>query len=512
MFEPYAAYRPLKVLLTGFSAPHAGVWLPPSYRGAYRGSGAGGDNVPVTRIAIVGGGPAGYESALVAAQLGAEVTVIDRDGIGGACVLTDCVPSKTLIATSDRVTALRDAPQVGVGTEGAVAVELATVNGRIKRLAYQQSDDIADRLRREGVQIVLGAGRFAERQPPRAHRLEVLDASGEVAETVEADVVLLATGGTPRTLATAWPDGERILSWRDVYDLHELPEHLVVIGSGVTGAEFASGYSEVGVDVTLVSSRDRVLPGEDPDAADVIERVFTRRGGTLVKRARAAAVDRTSEGVVVRLVDGREVVGSHALMCIGSVPNVAELGLAHAGVALDERGYIAVDRMSRTSVPSIYAAGDCTGVLLLASVAAMQGRIAMWHALGEAVAPLRLKTVAATVFTHPEIATVGFGYQAIAAGEVPARQVMLPLATNARAKMQGHQDGFVKIYCRPATGAVIGGVIVAPGASELIFPLTLAVQKGLSVNDVASTIGVYPALSGSVAEAARRLMLHDDLD
>ena len=466
----------------------------------------------MTRIAIVGGGPAGYESALVAAQLGAEVTVIDRDGIGGACVLTDCVPSKTLIATSDRVTALRDAPQVGVGTEGQVAVDLATVNGRIKELAHQQSEDITDRLRREGVDVLRGGARFAARQPPREHRLEVLDPAGDLVETLAADVVLVATGGTPRTLASALPDGERILSWRDVYDLHELPEHLVVIGSGVTGAEFASGYSEIGVAVTLVSSRDRVLPGEDPDAADVIEGVFTRRGGTLAKRARAAAVDRVADGVLVRLVDGREIAGSHALMCIGSVPNVNGLGLEHAGVQLDERGYIAVDRVSRTSVPSIYAAGDCTGVLLLASVAAMQGRIAMWHALGEAVAPLRLKTVAANVFTHPEIATVGFGSRAIAAGEVPSRQVTLPLATNARAKMQGLHDGFVKLYCRPATGAVIGGVVVAPGASELIFPLALAVNKGLTVNEVASTVGVYPALSGSVAEAARRLMLHDDLD
>ncbi len=212
------------------------------------------------------------------------------------------------------------------------------------------------------------------------------------------------------------------------------------------------------------------------------------------------------------LVDGGRVEGSHALMCVGSVPNTAGLGLEHAGVVVDDRGYIGVDRVSRTSVPSIYAGGDCTGVLLLASVAGMQGRIAMWHALGEAVTPLRLKTVAANVFTHPEIATVGIGYQAVMSGEVPARQVTLPLATNARAKMQGHHEGFVKMYCRPATGAVIGGVVVAPDASELIYPLALAVQRGLTVTDLASTIGVYPALTGSVAEAARRLMHHDDLD
>jgi NAD(P)H dehydrogenase (quinone) len=467
----------------------------------------------VTRIVIIGGGPAGYESALVAAQLGAQVTVVDRDGIGGSCVLTDCVPSKTLIATSDRVTALRDAARVGVGTGSAdVRVDLRTVNDRIKALAAQQSDDIAKRLLHEGVTVLSGAGRFGPDQPPRGHRVEVLDAAGASVEYLDADIVLLATGATPRTLDTAQPDGERILSWRDIYELTELPAHLVVIGSGVTGAEFASGYSELGVPVTLVSSRDRVLPGEDPDAAAVIEQVFTSRGGTLVRQARASGVRRAGDGVVVDLQDGRAVAGSHALICVGSVPNTSGLGLEHVGVELDANGYIGVNRVSRTSASTVYAAGDCTGVLLLASVAGMQGRIAIWHALGEAVMPLRLKTVAANVFTHPEIATVGIGYQAIATGTVPARTVTLPLATNARAKMQGEHDGFVRLYCRPATGVVIGGVVVAPDASELIFPLTLAVQRGLTVADLAATIGVYPSLSGSLAEAARRLMLHDDLD
>ena len=459
------------------------------------------------RIAIIGGGPAGYESALVAAQLGARVTVIDRDGIGGACVLTDCVPSKTLIATSDRVTAFRDAPRVGVGPHSAeVAVDLATVNDRIKALALQQSEDIAQRLGHEGVTVLRGRGRFSATQPPRAHRVEVLDDTGKLADAVEADVVLIATGGTPRTMPTAVPDGERILSWRDVYDLKELPEHLVVIGSGVTGAEFASGYSELGVPVTLVSSRDRVLPGEDPDAAEVIEDVFTSRGGRLMKQARAAAVRRTADGVLVELTDGRTVTGSHALMCVGSIPNVDGLGLEHAGVELDERGYIAVDRVSRTSVPSVYAAGDCTGVLLLASVAGMQGRIAMWHALGEAVQPIRLSHVASTIFTDPEIASVGVSQAAVDRGEVPARAVKLPLATNPRAKMGGFRDGFVKVFARPGTGMVLGGVIVAPRASELILPLAIAIDQSLTVDEIAHTFSVYPSLSGSLTEVARTVM------
>jgi NAD(P)H dehydrogenase (quinone) len=473
----------------------------------------------VTRIAIVGGGPAGYEAALVAAQLAGEVTVVEPDGLGGACVLYDCVPSKTLIATSETMTILRGAPALGVraaggpgGEPGEIVVDAPLVNRRVKDLAARQSEDVWRRLSGEGVRLLTGRGRFAAEQPGKGHRIEVVDAGGRVTETLDADVVVLATGATPRILPDALPDGERILTWRQVYDLDELPEHLVVVGSGVTGAEFASGYLEMGVGVTLVSSRDRVLPGEDSDAAEVIEKVFAEHGGEIVKRARASSVRRTEKGVVVEMEDGRTVEGSHALMTVGSVPNVGGLELDRAGVGLDSRGFIEVDRVSRTTVPGVYAAGDCTGLLMLASVAAMQGRIAMWHALGEAVTPLRLKTVSATVFTHPEIATVGIQERAIVSGEIPGRTVTMPLATNARAKMQGLTEGFVKLFCRPATGVVIGGVIVAPSASELILPLAMAVQNRLTVAQVASTFAVYPSLSGSLTEAARRLMIHDDLD
>jgi dihydrolipoamide dehydrogenase len=467
----------------------------------------------VTRIAIIGGGPAGYEAATVARDLGADVTLVESSGVGGACVLYDCVPSKTLIATSEKVTALRTAPGLGVSSgAGEPAVDLARVNARVLDLAADQSRDIHDRLVREGVTVLPGRARFAAEQVGRAYALDVCASPGGASERVDADVVLIGTGGNPRVIPGAEPDGERILSWRDVYNLTELPEHLIVVGSGVTGAEFASAYLEMGVPVTLVSSREKVLPGEDPDAADVIEKVFVERGGVLMKHARAESVTRVGASVQVRLTDGRSVTGSHALMCVGSVPNTDSLGLEHVDLRTDERGFLPVDRVSRTSVPGIYAAGDCTGVLLLASVAAMQGRIAMWHALGEAVHPLRLKTVAATVFTHPEIATVGIGHEAVTSGAVPARTVTLPLSRNARAKMQGLDDGFVKLYCRPATGVVMGGAVVAPQASELILPIATAVQLGLTVNEMAASFAVYPSLSGSITEAARQLSQHDDLD
>ncbi len=457
----------------------------------------------MTRIAIVGGGPAGYEAALVAVQLGASVSLVDRDGVGGQCVLADCVPSKTLIATSEAMTSLSHADRVGVHSAGAVTVSVAEVHRRVKSLALAQSGDIARRLQRDGVNVLSGQATLRG-----GGKVEVVDQQGS-SSVLEADVVLVATGARPRVLVGAEPDGERILDWRQLYDLTEVPEHLIVIGSGVTGAEFADAYLAIGSRVSLVSSRERVLPGEDSDAAEQLQTVFERHGMDIV-RGRAASVARTGDGVLVTLQDGTTVTGSHALMTVGSVPNTEGLGLEDIGVQVGDGGFIQVDRVSRTTAPGVYAAGDCTGVLMLASVAAMQGRIAMWHALGEAVAPLRLGTVAANVFTNPEVASVGVTQRQVESGAVAATAVMLPLATNARAKMQGLTDGFVKLFCRPGSGTVLGGVVVAPRASELILSLSLAVQHSLTVDQVAHTFAIYPSLSGSLTEAARQLMDHDD--
>ncbi len=453
----------------------------------------------MNRVVVVGGGPGGYEAALVAAQLEAEVTVVDTDGLGGSAVLTDCVPSKTLIATAELMADMEDAKELGLRFEGALVADLGEVNRRVKRLARAQSEDIERRLTREGVRVLRGRGRLDG--PERV----VATADDGSEEVLRADAVLLATGASPRTLPTARPDGERILTWEQVYDLDEVPTKLVVVGSGVTGAEFASAYNALGVDVTLVSSRDRVLPGEDPDAAEVLEEVFKRRGMTVLSRSRMQSVTRDGDTVTVTLTDGRTVEASHCLLALGSVPNTRDLGLEEAGVHVDDAGFVTLDGVSRTSARGVYAAGDCTGVLMLASVAAMQGRIAMWHFLGDAVAPLSLGTVSSNVFTAPEIATVGWTQSQVNAGEVDAECVMLPLSGNPRAKMQGVRDGFVKLFARSGTGKVEGGVVVGPRASELIHPLAIAVSMGLTADQLAHAFTVYPSMSGSVAEAARRL-------
>ncbi|GAA1943085.1 NAD(P)H-quinone dehydrogenase [Agromyces allii] len=463
------------------------------------------------RIAVLGGGPGGYEAALAGAQLGAEVTLVERAGVGGSAVLTDVVPSKSLIATAEASNAVKEAADLGVqfyakgdadkAVKPKVAINLAAVNKRLLGLAAQQSDDMRRNLLDAGVHLVHGEGRL---DGPNGVIVSTAK-GGTDFDRIEADTIVISVGATPRVLPSAVPDGQRILTWTQLYNLQQVPEHLIVVGSGVTGAEFASAYRALGAKVTLISSRDQVLPGEDADAASVIEKVFTRNGMKVLNKSRAESVVRDGDEVVATLSDGREVRGSHCLMAVGSVPNTADLGLAEAGVQLAEGGHIRVNRVARTSMPNIYAAGDCTTFPPLASVASMQGRTAVFHAMGDIVNPPELRNITSNIFTQPEIATVGWTQRDIEEGVVPGVVYKLPLASNPRAKMMGIRDGFVKLFASNGSGSIIGGVIVAPKASELIFPLALAVEHRLTVDQFAEAFPVYPSLTGSLTDAARAM-------
>ncbi|MBT1035742.1 NAD(P)H-quinone dehydrogenase [Canibacter sp. lx-45] len=462
------------------------------------------------RIVILGGGPGGYEAALVGAQLDADITLVEATGIGGSAVLTDVVPSKSLIATADAVAAVRNASELGVCTvtesgescEVTTVVDCAALNKRLLRMAQTQSQDMLKKLTSAGVKVIFGHAKLASRSA-----VSISTNTGET-QLIEADTIVIAVGASPRKLVSAKPDNERILTWKQLYNLTELPEHLIVVGSGVTGAEFASAYRILGSKVTLVSSRERVLPGEDKDAAQVLEEKFKQLGMQVLSKSRADAVIRTADGVRVELADGRAVTGSHCLMAVGSIPNTSCIGLENAGIKTTDSGHIRVNRVASTSVPSIYAAGDCTDFYPLASVAAMQGRTAIMHALGDFVRPIEVRNVTSNVFTSPEIATVGFSEKDIE--EIPELAAtssvhMLPLHENPRAKMQGVKEGFVKIIASKLNGAVRGGVIVGPRASELIFALAVAVEHRLTVDQITAAFTVYPSMTDSISDVSRDL-------
>ena len=458
-------------------------------------------------IVIIGGGPGGYEAALAGTQLGAQVTLIERSGIGGNAVLTDVVPSKTLIATADAAQAIKQASDLGIwfSSEGKdvqpkIEIDLAAVNKRLRDIAEAQSGDMLQNLKDAGVRVIHGSGRLDTN-----HFVIATHHDGKE-ERLDAKTIIVATGATPRELATAKPDGDRILTWKQLYNLTELPEHMIVVGSGVTGAEFASAFNGLGCEVSLISSRDMVLPGEDQDAARLIEEVFKRRGMNLFEKSRAESAVNKGDHVEVTLADGRVIKGSHVLMAVGGIPNTAGLGLEEANIQLTETGHIVTNKVARTTRANVYAVGDCSTALPLASVSAMQGRTAVFHSLGDIAAPTHPRNVASNVFTSPEIASVGWSEQAITDGKTNGFVHRIDLSENPRAKMQGIEDGFIKLICSTG-GTVVGGVVVGPKASELIYPIAIAIENRLTVDEVAKTYTVYPSLTGSITDAARALHL-----
>jgi pyruvate/2-oxoglutarate dehydrogenase complex dihydrolipoamide dehydrogenase (E3) component len=446
---------------------------------------------------IVGGGPAGTQAATDAARLGVEVTLIERDVIGGAANLWDCIPSKAMIATGGAMSFVGRAPGMGL-TEVGGRVDFEALRHRIEDISTRLEQSTTGILASQEVRLVRGVGRLAGPH-------EVVAETAEGTETFHADAILLSTGSRPRVPGWAAVDGDRVLTTRHAYPPKVLPHHLVVVGSGVTGVEFVHMFSSLGSAVTLIVSRQQVLPTKDPEVAAVLEEDFLRRGVRLLKGARAVGVDPTADGVSVRCDDGRVAEGSHVLIAIGAVPNSEGLGLDAAGVEVDAAGYVPVNHHCQTNVPHIYAAGDLSGKLPLSSVASMQGKkIAEHVVVGHTVAHrhLNYEKAASAIFTEPEIADVGLAEADAFAEGRKIRVTKVPFAASARALINHDPRGFVKLVSDPATGVVLGGSIVGQNASELISVIALAVTAGLRVQDIVESMLVHPTLAEALAEAA----------
>ena len=451
------------------------------------------------RFAIIGGGPGGHAAATHAAKLGAEVTLVERDIVGGAAHLWDCIPSKAMIATGSALNFINNSEQMGL-TDVKAHLDFAALRDRIQSIEHRLEHSVSSLLESQGVRVINGTGRLVG-----PHQVVAQTAAGEAID-IEADAILLSTGSRPRIPEWAEPDGNRVLTTRDAYPPQELPSHIVVIGSGVTGVEFVSMFSSFGCDVTLVVSRQQVLPNKDPEVAAALESEFLDRGVRLLKGARAEGIDRLDDGSVrVRCDDGRSAVGSHALLAIGSLPNSEGLGCAAAGVQVNEWGYIDNNHHCVTNVPHIYVAGDLSGKLPLSSVASMQGRKIAEHVMGLHTRDHRhldYEKAASAIFTEPEIADVGLAEADAFAEGRKIRVTKVPFSASAKALINNAPRGFVKILSDPATGVVLGGSIVGRHAAELISVVALAVTAGLKVEDIVDSLFVHPALAEALAEAS----------
>ena len=450
-----------------------------------------------TRFVILGGGPAGNVAATTAARLGAEVTMVERDVVGGAAHLWDCIPSKSMIATGRAISRTRAIGGMGLATVDT-AVDVGSLTERIEWVKDTMRDNTTRLLTSQGVRMIRGSGRFTG-----PHTLLVDGPEG--VEELHFDAALVSTGSRPRIPDWCQPDGDRILTTRDCYPPKIFPESVTIVGSGVTGVEFVHMFSSFGAEVTLVVSRQQVLPGKDPEVAAVLEEEFMRRGVKLLMGARAEAIDRTDDDVVVRCDDGRSVRSTHAVLAIGSIPNTEDIGLADAGVEVNDWGYVDINQHCVTNVGHIYAAGDISGKLPLSSVASMQGRKVAEHVMGghtRSHRHLDYDKAASAIFTEPEIADVGLAEaEAFSTGR-KIRVTKVPFSSTAKAMINNDTTGFVKIISDPATGEVLGGSIVGRQAAELISVIAVAVTAGLTVTDLAESILVHPALSEALAEAA----------
>lgn len=446
-----------------------------------------------THLLIIGGGPAGTQAATTAATKGARVTLVEKDIVGGAAHLWDCIPSKTMAASALRHTSVRNAVKLGLINDPG-KVDTSVLAERIKEITSDINKGWVELLTDQRVEMIVGTGRFLG-----PHEAAAATMDGE--RRIQFDKALISTGSAPRVPDWAPVDGKRVLTTRDCYDMDVVPEHLVVIGSGVTGVEFTHIFEAMGSEVSLVVSRQQILPHRDAEVAAVLEEDFIERGVHLVIGARATSIEVDGDQVSVHCDDSRVIRGSHALLAVGSIPLSEGLGLDEAGVEVDN-GYIPVDEFQRTSAPHIYAAGDVTGQMPLSSVASMQGRKIARHALQLPVQPIDYSKVAEAIFTEPEIASVGLVEVDAAAQGRKVRTTKVPFTSNARSVLQDFTRGFVKVTSDPATGVVLGGTIVGHRASELIGLLALAVQARVTTQTVIETILVHPSMNEAISDAA----------
>jgi len=429
--------------------------------------------------------------------MGAEVTLIERDLIGGAAHLLDCVPSKAMIATGSAMSQMKSAEAMGLATVD-VQLDFEALRSRIKDIETKMERSLTELLESQKVRIIKGEGSLINENKVLVKTLEGSE------ETIEADVIVLCTGSRPRIPDWAKVDGQRILTTRNAYPPVELPEHLIVIGSGVTGVEFVHMFNSFGSKVSLLASRQQVLPDKDPEVAEVLEESFAERGVNLLMGARASDIQVTNQGVTVLIEDGRKVEGTQALLAIGSVPNSEKLGLEAAGITTN-RGYVEIDHNCRTNIENIYVAGDLSGKLPLSSVASRQGKKIAEHAMGKHVGPhthMDYDKAASAIFTDPEVADVGMAEADAFAEGRKIRVTKVPFSVSAKALINNDPRGFVKIISDPATGVVIGGSIVGRHAAELISILALAVSANLTVQDLTESLFVHPALAEALSEAA----------
>ncbi|MBI3610124.1 MAG: dihydrolipoyl dehydrogenase [Nitrospirae bacterium] len=449
------------------------------------------------RILVIGAGPGGYVAAIRAAQLGAQVSLIEEQEVGGTCLNKGCIPSKALIFNAEVVGLLARAEEFGIRVTSEPTYDVTRMLERKQRIVRTQVRGIHALLKSWGVDLLKGRGRLLG---PRT--VEVSDAGGS-SRRIEADRIVLATGSKPIKPSIFPFDGERVITSEEALEPRVLPKSLLIVGAGIEGCEFAFLYQALGAAVTMVEMKNRPLATEDEEVSSLIQREMNKRGITLHlgKRVEKVVVEPTQ--IVATLSDGRTTAAERLLVSIGRRMNTEGLGLDEAGVGLGKRGEILVNERMETGAPGVYGVGDAVGRILLAHVASAEGKIAAANAVSDSGGhSMNYDIVPAGIFTMPEIGTVGLKeWEAVERG-LSVRVGRYPFRALGRAHTMDEIVGVVKVIAEAETERIRGVHIVGPHASDMIHEAAIAMRLGAKASDIAEMIHAHPTLSEAMMEAA----------
>jgi len=449
----------------------------------------------MTHVAILGGGPAGYVGAIRARQLGAEVTLVEMDSLGGTCLNRGCIPSKALLKTAEVARTVQDSSQFGVDCQFE-GFNWGQAIRRKNRVVAQVVKGVEYLMDQNGIRVVRGKGRLAD-----PLTIVVDTESGE--ETVRADRVLLCPGSIPAPLPVPGSDAPGVLTSDEILDLDRIPESLVVIGAGYVGVEFADIFSAVGSKVTIIEFLPRIVPGEDEEVSAELARSFRRRKIDMFTGARVSGMsERNGKRLVAFTQEGqeREVEAEVVLSAVGRWANTEGIGLSEAGIEMNGR-FIKVNGRMETNVPQVYACGDAIGGYLLAHVAFAEGKVAAQNALGRE-REMDYTAIPSAVYTHPEIGSTGLTEAQAGERGIDVKVGRFFFRGAGKAVAEAEREGMAKVVVNAATGQVIGGQIVGPHATDLIHEVVLAVRLGATAEQVGEMVHAHPTLAEPIMEAA----------
>ncbi|MEK7271770.1 MAG: dihydrolipoyl dehydrogenase, partial [Nitrospirota bacterium] len=447
------------------------------------------------KIAVLGAGPGGYVAAIKAAQLGASVTVIEDTEVGGTCLNRGCIPTKALVASAEALDKAKNIHDFGIELNGDVIPNIQKILERKNKIVNIQVKGIRGLFKSWGIKILDGKGFIVS-----ANKIRVALKDGG-AEEVETDKIIIATGSRPAQIPIFPFDGEKILSSDDALNLNNIPRSLLIIGAGVIGCEFAFIYREFGSEVTMVEMMPGAVSTEDEEISAILEKELKKRKIKLIANIKVEKIEIKENSVLTFLSDGRTIEAEKVLVSIGRAINSKDIGLENIGVKTGQRGEIIVNDKMETSIKGVYAVGDVTGGIMLAHMASKEGMIAAENAVG-GDAVINRSVVPSAIFTSPEIASVGLrekqaldkGYR-IKIGRFQFRAL-------GKAHAMGEISGLIKIIADEQNDKILGAHIIGPHASDLIHEIALAINKGLTVKDIADTIHAHPTLSEGIMEAA----------